>query len=72
MRNQRIQDKFCRAAAVLSGSCMLLGTDCTAEQLEAVLVGLEAVASHLDRVNAADNDNDDISFGDWLLSELND
>jgi hypothetical protein len=51
------------------GMCVagtVFGASCSSEQIEAVAAGIQAAASQLD-----DRD-DDISFGDWLLDELED
>ena len=55
---------------VLLGGCTALTlytTTCGFDQLEAVVVGFQAAADRLD--NRGD---DDISFGNWLLDELDD
>jgi len=39
---------------------------CTPEQADAVLAGLQVTANQLD------NNDDDVSFRDWLSSELDD
>ena len=44
----------------------LFGSTCSSPELGAVVAGLEAAASHLEQ------EQDDISFGDWLRDELDD
>ncbi len=66
MPRQRSARKLLKTAACLSTSGVLLGMSCGVEELQAVMVGLEAVAQQL---NPGDGD---INFGDWLLMELND
>ena len=57
-----------KTAACLSAAGTLLGASCGTKELDALIVGIEAAAAQLDR---SDRD-DDVNFGDWLLSELND
>ena len=57
-----------KIAACLSVAGMVLSSSCGSNELDALIVGIEAAAAHLDR----DAHNDDISFGEWLLSELDD
>ena len=52
-------------AAALSGG-VLAGTSCSSDAIHALVIGLEAAASELD------GERDDISFSDWLESELDD
>ena len=47
------------------GGSLTLGTGCTEEQTSAVLDGVQVAANELDQ-------NDDVSFRDWLSSELDD
>ena len=51
------------AAVVTTGA--LFTASCDLADLDAVAVGIEAATDHL-------NDEDDISFGDWLRDELDD
>jgi len=48
-------------------SCLFEAT-CTTEQLQAILTGVDVVADEL----LTQEDEDDISFEDWLASELTD
>ena len=45
---------------------MMLAVSCSPTEVRAVISGIEAAARILDDRN----DDDDISFGDWLASEL--
>lgn len=59
-----------RAFVASAGSGLLLAGSCSsAEVKQAVLAGVEVAANDL--LNNAQED-DDISFGDWLSSELED
>ncbi len=51
------------AAAGLAGTAF--GTSCTTAEINAFLAGVQVVTDQL-------TEDDDISFGDWLSSELND
>ncbi len=55
-----------RAAGLLAGG-LLLATSCNLRELEAVSIGLGAAADQLER-----DQDEDITFGEWLLSELDD
>ncbi len=44
----------------------LIGGGCDVADLEALVVGVNAAADHLE------GEDDDISFGDWLRDELED
>lgn len=52
----------------ISASGMLFASSCGSIELEAIVVGIDAAARHISDGQKAD----DISFGDWLLSELGD
>ncbi|MFQ5590536.1 MAG: hypothetical protein ACE5HE_05185 [Phycisphaerae bacterium] len=54
---------FCAVGTLLASSCDVRG-------IRAVEVGLDAATTYLDEQDAGRNN--DISFGDWLLSELED
>ena len=57
-----------KTAACLSAAGTLLGTSCGTKELDALVAGIEAAATQLDR-----NDrDDDVTFGEWLLGELDD
>jgi len=63
---------MCRGWRVLAvaGSGTVLATTCSSTEIrQAVLAGVEVAADQL--LNRADED-DDVSFGDWLSDELND
>ena len=49
-----------------TGGVLLLGSGCDRAALQAVAVGLEAATDHFLQ------EDDDITFGDWLMSELED
>ncbi len=58
--------KWIRTAVAASSAGMLFASSCSTDQLQAVAAGLDVVFASL-------NDTDDnITFGDWLLSELQD
>lgn len=57
-----------KAAVGLSASGVLLGATCSSEDFRAVVAGLEAVAHSLDDAHH----DDDITFGEWFLSEFDD
>jgi hypothetical protein len=59
-----------RIAATLSVAGVTLATSCGANEMRVVVAGLEAVASSLDGFER--DRGDDITFGEWLISELND
>ncbi len=65
---KRTANDLLKAAVALTAAGVLLGTSCSSSELQAVVAGLEAVAHSFDD-NARDND---ITFGEWLLSELDD
>lgn len=50
--------------AGLAGACLFVPA-CTEEEAQAVLAGIQVVADELDN-------NDDVSFRDWVRSELDD
>ena len=56
---------FRSVAGLLAGG-LLLSTSCSLRELEAVSAGLEAATHQLD------GEDEDITFGEWLLDELND
>lgn len=64
IRNQRVRIGLLGLA---SGG-VALQASCTAAEIQALAVGLQAVAGTL----AQDQQEDDISFGDWLANEFND
>ena len=57
----------CKGVAGLLAGGLLLSSSCSLRELEAVSVGLGAVADELEG-----NKAEDITFGEWLLDELND
>lgn len=61
-QNHAVTGKFLIVALALVANGLL---GCTEEQVGAVLSGVQVVADELDA-------NDDVSFRDWLSSELDD
>ncbi len=57
-----------RGLALACAAGTLFGSSCGSNQLQAVVAGIEAAASELDRTNRSD----DISFGNWLMDEIED
>ena len=55
-----------RYMAAVCAAGMVFGSSCSSDQIRALTAGLEAVA---DTLNEQD---DNMSFGDWLLDELED
>ena len=56
------------AAAGLSAAGTLFANGCSTDTLEALVAGVEAAARTLDDSER----NNDINFGEWLVSELDD
>ena len=56
-----------RAGLVLAAGGTVLASSCSTDQVKAILAGVEVATNQLDQAR-----NDDISFGDWLASELDD
>ncbi len=59
-------DRLWRLGVCLGVVGTVWGTSCSSSQIQAVIVGLEAAA------NSLDEEDDDISFADWLADELED
>ena len=55
-----------RTAIVVAAAGTVLETACSTDQVKAVLAGVEVTTNQLEQTQ-----NDNISFGDWLASELN-
>lgn len=69
MCKKRTAREMLKRAMALSATGMLLAMSCSSTGLQALSDGLDAVAGSL---AAADRDRvEDITFGEWLLSELN-
>ena len=67
----RIKDNtnmLLKALVGLSFAGVLLGSSCTTEGLQAIVAGLDAATDSLTR----HDDSNDLNFGEWLLSELDD
>jgi len=62
---RRRSPAWCKAALVTFAAGSVLATTCTSDQVKAVVTGIQVVTSQL-------NQDDDISFGDWLASEIDD
>ena len=54
-----------RTAFLVAAAGTLLESSCSTAEVKAILTGIEVATNQL---NQAENDN--ISFGDWLASEL--
>ncbi|MHC5108312.1 MAG: hypothetical protein ACYTHJ_00365 [Planctomycetota bacterium] len=57
-----------RYAVMIGAGGTALGSGCTAQQISAVISGIETVASELER----DNRDDSLDFGEWLSQEIDD
>lgn len=68
MRIKDATNNLLRVLVGLSFAGVLLGSSCTTEGLQAIVAGLDAAADSL----AHADDDDDLNFGEWLLSELDD
>ena len=62
---RRVVNGTWRAAILLSAAGTMLETNCSTDQVRAILAGVEVATNQLDQAQ-----NDNISFGDWLASEL--
>lgn len=62
--------RWIRTIVGLSACGAALTVSCGSNELRAVVAGIEAVAGSLERAN--DDADEDLSFGEWLLSELDD
>ena len=60
-----------RAMLVFTTSGLFAGITCTDQQLQAFALGLNAFAGTIEDNTQQDKD-EDISFGNWLLDELDD
>ena len=66
MQKKRLSNWLWRSVIGLFAAGTLLGTACDQQTLDALTAGLEAAAQQLQE------QDDDISFGDWLESEIED
>ena len=66
MKARRIENSLIKSGAALAAAGVLFASSCSSETLRATTAGLSAAADELE------GDRDDISFGDWLLDELQD
>ena len=62
---RRVVNGTWRAAILLSAAGTMLEASCSTDQVRAILAGVEVATNQLDQAQ-----NDSISFGDWLASEL--
>lgn len=58
-----------KVTAALFASGVVLAGSCSTDSFQALSVGIDAAAGYL---NDQESPDDDISFGDWLLDELED
>jgi hypothetical protein len=70
MSKQSGVKRLFRAVAGFGAVGVVLGGSCSAAEMQAVVAGLEAVARTLQAVE--NDETDEISFSDWLVSELED
>ncbi len=69
MKRMKRCKSFLQVGAVGALSIGILsGTGCTEEEIDAVLAGITIVADEL----MQQDEDKDISFGDWLADELSD
>jgi len=57
-----------KVAAGLCTAGMLFAASCAADDVRALMIGVDAAARYLDNGST----DDDISFSDWLMDELGD
>ena len=67
MLRERLLGNLLRAAVGMGAAGMLFGVSCSAGQLRALAAAVNAATSEFN-----EHDDNDISFGDWLLNELED
>ena len=72
MRSTRISKYGQAVMGVLLAGYIVLGAACEASDLQAVAAGLEAAAGQLQGRDLNQSHEEDITFGEWLLSELDD
>lgn len=63
-------NRWVRAFFAWSVAGTVLMSTCSSSQIQAIVTGVEIIASALAEDDRSDNNN--ISFGDWLFSELTD
>ena len=67
---KKLTHNLWKSMLLVTASGSLLATTCSDQQLQAFSVGFNAF---VDTINTNDqNKDEDISFGDWLLDELDD
>ncbi|MCH7838974.1 MAG: hypothetical protein IID38_01890 [Planctomycetes bacterium] len=72
MRSTRFSKYGQAATSLLLAGYVVLGAACEASDLQAVAAGLEAAAGQLQGRDLNQSHDDDLTFGEWLLSELDD
>ncbi len=71
MSRKNVFEALLRTAAVVGGAGMLFASSCSLQNMEAVGVGIDAAAGYFND-QAVEDEDEDISFGDWLADELKD
>ena len=62
---RRVVNGTWRAAILVSAAGTVLETSCSTAQMKAILAGVQVATDQLTQ-----SQNDNITFGDWLSSEL--
>ena len=66
MNRRRDAERVWKTIAASAGAAgLLLASSCNLADLQAVAVGVDAATQYLE-------DEDDMTFGEWLMSELDD
>ncbi len=68
LRKSAVENVF-KVAVLLGTSGMLVASSCNMQDARAVSAGIDAAAGYIDGQQVED---DDISFGDWIMDELDD
>ncbi len=71
MSRKNVFEDLLRMAAVFGGAGMLFASSCSLQEMGAVGAGIDAAAGYFND-QAEEDQDDDISFGDWLADELKD
>lgn len=72
MRSTRFSKYGQATIGLLLVGYAVLGAACEANDLQALAAGLEAAAGQLQGRDLNQSHDDDLTFGEWLLSELDD
>ena len=72
MRSTRFSKYGQAATGLLLAGYVVMGAACEASDLQAVAAGLEAAAGQLQGRDLNQSHEEDLTFGEWLLSELDD